>query len=570
MSLHNGSLWADSPEKAVNMALKSQPTNSPWRVQLLRGCSASSHVREGPPSVIAAMVCSVERKETELDVENGKTSHSKYICVSLGSGTRCCGASLQFSSSHLLPSVAIGDGHAEVLARRGCIAFFLDSLEHFLADKDNPDAFEHLFFEWKRPNSTCKGEGSDSLSWRWRPGVRLHLLVTQWPCGFLAKLCASETGSRLLLRNPLKLDLSTCVHSTTDQEDHAGASTEVFGHRLAQHRSAVDLMESLGGRVKPGKGDPNLHMSCSDKIWRWSVQGVLGSRREALLPPLLLSSLHVAGENCNCGADAAQQVHASRREYILRTSHGGVLPLGPLQIFAFSLPDIFDEVKCNKDASSAEKENTDYGCSRATWIGYSSVSKRMKASYLVVNGSVGVFKRPREEVDRLSKSTQNRGEDSFSWLDNAGRPLHSLALNTRTGMPHGITPAVLRHRYPSLASENAEKSLSLNVVDHPLRKVQGRDFLLSRMWMAFKVYEVLEKYTASENMKKKYSLSAVGDQKLAVAEEIEPTHVFSQLIRQKCCVIAGVEFEQTTPTRCLKCPLIWTYKPRLGEKSIAE
>lgn len=429
------SLWADSPQQAARLALQAQSRNSAWHQQLLpalRMQSLTTDIR-APPCVVAAMVCSVERRErgaaerrqtgasTCTSTLEGPThtlvSHRQYLCISLASGTRCCGAVKQFSPAHpLQSSVTIGDAHAEVLARRGSISFFLDAAELLLthcpsmtadsgritSSSSNNSSARCLASTTHGSNSTlclyhpfltyagALEETSTTLAsfppfsspagcssfFSWRPSVALHLVVTYWPCGFLTKSCATSavTGSRLLLRSPL-LTLNTsnlpawrrdspdrgrwtfcAVAAPVDPAAENGCSSapiakgwkrfrrdetansaaspvrrqwspphslssppsdpqvrddnpaggrddvveggtrhskdfiEVYHHVLAGHRTPMDMANacSLAARVKPGKGHPNLHMSCSDKIWRWSLLDSgpccwdLGRREESL------------------------------------------------------------------------------------------------------------------------------------------------------------------------------------------------------------------------------------------------------------------------------------------------
>lgn len=377
------SLWADSPVQAVRLALQAQSCTSAWHQELLPALRMQSLGKHSvsPPCVVAAMVCSVEggeekwkgdeitKKHKEIknidEERHGLSSRRQYLCVSLASGTRCCGAGKQFSAAHPLhSSVVVGDGHAEVLARRGSIAFFLDGAEHLLAhlpshtrngvpststiSNAHPTRpFFHPFLTYSEglksqrffsfspfSPSHAPPKGNSFISCR--PSVALHLVVTYWPCGFLARCGAptSITGSRVLLQSPF-LKFTPC-HSpcwmrdanasktspcaTTDKDEVGNTVAlrdklnlkssplfvgplsssrdyrmdeksfalegsgggmlydtqdvvQVYGHTLAAHRSPMDVSEwcALAARVKPGKGDPNLHMSCSDKIWRWSL-----------------------------------------------------------------------------------------------------------------------------------------------------------------------------------------------------------------------------------------------------------------------------------------------------------
>ncbi|XP_050436072.1 tRNA-specific adenosine deaminase 1 isoform X2 [Adelges cooleyi] len=49
-------------------------------------------------------------------------------------------------------------------------------------------------------------------------------------------------------------------------------------------------------RTKPGRGDPTLSMSCSDKILRWNHIGVQGAMLSLLIDPVYLSTMVISGQ----------------------------------------------------------------------------------------------------------------------------------------------------------------------------------------------------------------------------------------------------------------------------------
>ncbi|KAH9947307.1 hypothetical protein B0H21DRAFT_692369 [Amylocystis lapponica] len=178
--------------------------------------------------------------------------------ISLATGSKCLPTS-RFSKE----GDALHDSHAEVLARRGALRWFLEEIQQIALSSRS----ESMWI-CKRP------DGRFYL----KDGVRIHFYVTTVPCG----------------------DASTRFLASTQDTEMAILKDSVAHpvlpiNQAARGRDNYSLYGVL--RTKPGRADspPTLCMSCSDKIARWNVLGFQGALASRLLQPLYLADI-VIGE----------------------------------------------------------------------------------------------------------------------------------------------------------------------------------------------------------------------------------------------------------------------------------
>jgi tRNA-specific adenosine deaminase 1 len=193
----------------------------------------------------------VMERDGELDV------------VAMGTGTKCIG------SLSLTPNGDIlNDSHAEIIMRRAFVRFLL----HQIKAKDS-------IFDMN----------ANEKRFKLQENVKFHMFTTASPCGDASIYATSDNvgdGDEDEEKEPdeKKIRLSTSL-----PDGFTGA-------KLMFDEDVEDPMEQTEGkiRIKPGKGDRTLSLSCSDKIARWNIVGIQGCMLSSLIDPIYLTSLILA------------------------------------------------------------------------------------------------------------------------------------------------------------------------------------------------------------------------------------------------------------------------------------
>ncbi|XP_015431710.1 PREDICTED: tRNA-specific adenosine deaminase 1 [Dufourea novaeangliae] len=232
--------------------------------------------------------------EKEWTVLSGivlKKHDDSLSLVALATGTKCLGELDLINTEMYEEGCRLNDSHAEVLARRAFLRYLYEEID--------------LLFCSARSNIFTLNEKKQiSL----HNGVSFHFFTSQTPCGDCSIFRKDEFHEHDAPPNKIKKydcnDTGDVIveYSKNKQEEQnikdihrTGAKCIKTDRYQDSHLPGVNYHVTGPLRTKPGRGNPTLSLSCSDKMAKWNILGLQGALLSMLIPPIKMETVVVGG-----------------------------------------------------------------------------------------------------------------------------------------------------------------------------------------------------------------------------------------------------------------------------------
>ncbi|CAL7934071.1 unnamed protein product [Xylocopa violacea] len=231
--------------------------------------------------------------ETEWTVLSGIVlkKNDSLSLVALATGTKCLGEIDLVNTELYEEGCRLNDSHAEVLARRAFLRYLYEQIDFLLSDRKS-DVFTL----------------DDTKKIKIRDGISFHFFTSQTPCGdcsiFLKENFCDDDVPPIKIR---KCDSNTeeLVKLSSDKRNkqivkdiyRTGAKCVKSGEYQDPQLPGINYHVVGPLRTKPGRGNPTLSLSCSDKIAKWNILGLQGSLLSILIPSIKMESITIGGNS---------------------------------------------------------------------------------------------------------------------------------------------------------------------------------------------------------------------------------------------------------------------------------